>query len=418
MDELLASRHLRQYFVIVDDFSFTNERLFKRHLVDGSDHIEVVLEVLCAHFILSVHNEHKKTPCSELSLAAGVQLLGSPVLVSAPHMLQAHLTSMVFRCVRVDRSSNDPRVGAMLKNYYASAFERSSILYARQMSCLKLCDHHLSANSGWTSCDHPFMAGTLDCPSFESYVRPITCHGINQVITVTDHSLNFSFKTKSDFLSASDAYFSENEQILNIFYKDQIISILNTAISQILYAKVEGLELYTSRDITPQETYCFASIMFLMGNSLLQIIRCTHCGTWNCQKNLKGHSFMGEYGFINQTICCLLNYADGFLRENQFEELTGSKLITHKGSKLMIMRHLNFLPFCYDRRDGFLWKACMYMLMVLMNLIIFEDGNLEVFKEMVGFRKESSSIHSATTTTKVLHSPSFTVSRCINYFIG
>ncbi|KAL5699519.1 hypothetical protein ACHQM5_030406 [Ranunculus cassubicifolius] len=376
-DELLAHKQLRKYLILVDDVSFTNEKLFKHHLHDGDNQIDVLLAMICAHFILSNHYVDagkqflgtsilgKEAPSLELCLASSVQLLAITLLVSAPYIFQAHLISIVSKCISIVRDSEAPKEKALLITQYTTAFEISFILYARHISYLKEC--------GSVPYDNPAISKGVDCPTLESLIQPSTYKRVIQASNLCDYGRSVLFKTKSGFLSASDTYIKEKEQILDTSCKDEIMIVLNSIVSQSL-GKVEGIGSHIERDASKEEIHLLASIVNLMSNSLLQINQFMRDGS------LKDQSFSKEYGFVINTISCLLSSVDGHSTERVLEETVGSSPASCKETKQMIIHFAGFLPFCYSNNHEYLWRGCILMMMALTNLIIFEDGNLDAMK--------------------------------------
>ncbi|KAF9616678.1 hypothetical protein IFM89_031542 [Coptis chinensis] len=388
VDELLAHRELRQHFKDVEAVSFTNEKLFKDCSIVGDSN--AVLEVIAAHFLLSVHDvdarkkfldillwRHcKKAPY--LSLFSAMQLLGSPVMLSAPKTFQAYMILMVSICIGIDMASDDQEVDSVLMNYYVSAFERSFTLYATHISCLQLGGHHYCANRISDSSHKPFVSRSGHGPSFESYIRPVTYNSIN-------HATNFgSFETNCEPFAEYIAYIKENEQIHNKSVKADILSVLSYVVSQTLSGHVEGIAVCTIGVVNQDEAYHLASIMKLMSNSLLQVIQSMQSANLVCEKTTKDHSLSTVYDVIFGICGSLLQCSNINSHSTQklLDEVMGSNPTSHKESKLMIMHIADLLIFCYDRGYGYLWKGCIVMMMSLMHLIMFEDGDLEALKAL------------------------------------
>ncbi|KAK0594991.1 hypothetical protein LWI29_002399 [Acer saccharum] len=95
-DELLMCKSLREKFMKIDSASSTSEMLFTCHFGQGD--IGIVLEVIAAHFIISVSNEQafvnlhnkllwqhdKDFRVCEMSPIASLSLLLDPIILSAP----------------------------------------------------------------------------------------------------------------------------------------------------------------------------------------------------------------------------------------------------------------------------------------------------------------------------------------------
>ncbi|PQP98863.1 uncharacterized protein Pyn_09804 [Prunus yedoensis var. nudiflora] len=147
-DELVMRRLLREYFSLVDSTSPTTEILFQCHFVKGD--IGSVLEVISVHFISSVYGkqanenflkrlfcdfgQHCRVP--ELSLTSAVSLLQNPIMLSAPKMLQTHMTLLVSEAIDVDMSLKNARPDLRLMEGYLTAFERKGVTSPQDMYLL------------------------------------------------------------------------------------------------------------------------------------------------------------------------------------------------------------------------------------------------------------------------------------------
>ncbi|XP_061337546.1 uncharacterized protein LOC133284528 isoform X2 [Gastrolobium bilobum] len=146
-DELLRHKYLRRYLMITDSKSSICEKLFACHFNRGD--IASVLEVISAHFILSVSNEKafenfisrlflhcdKDSRFPGLGLAPAIVLLLDPVVLSAPKMLQAHIIALVSEAIGSGLSSESL---AQDMHSHLIAFEKSVVLYSMYASSLQM----------------------------------------------------------------------------------------------------------------------------------------------------------------------------------------------------------------------------------------------------------------------------------------
>ncbi|XP_043712152.1 uncharacterized protein LOC122660952 isoform X2 [Telopea speciosissima] len=348
VDELLLHRDLRQYFMIADSISSASEKLFVSH--SSHDDSDDVLEVISAHFLLSFSDEQassklhnaslwwhtKDLRTSELSLTASLALLGSPVISSAPKIIQAHLIFMVSRAIGINITPQNTRLDLTIMNCYISALERSIMLYTQIISSLQVGDDLIGVYIGTFSSVRPTTWKRGWHPSFEFYIRPVTYSKVNHKITelaCSQHSClcDLNSRKKSDLLNASISYMKDNQSVLDESSREEILSILNCIISRIL-----------------------------------------------------SHEFEGIIGCFQQ--CCVSQPV-----QKLFPEAMGSSQSRHKESKLMFMHFVGLLLFSFGRELEFLWKGCIFNMMTLMNLFLFEEGSLDALRELLGLGNQSFS---------------------------
>ncbi|XP_058078047.1 uncharacterized protein LOC131226270 [Magnolia sinica] len=404
VDELVVHQQLRDHFIGVDNVLSAREKAFVSH----GGHGDVVLEVISAHFLLSVSDEwaFEKFPHTlfwshgrdlvipQLSLTAAMTFLGNPVVTTAPQIFQAHLISMVSRCIGICMAPNHRQLYPLLLSNYMSAFEQSVNLYNRQM--LQKGDHPIGVKSGSDWVMEPCVLGDGTHTTFESYVGPVTYAEINLQIdklgnTCCPYFGNALSRTKSDLVSDSMTYIKENQYVLDETCRDEICSILNCIIERTLSEEIEVHTLHNNGDISQHEIYLLASLLKLMSCSLLQIVWfMRNRASLGCLKTLKDLSLCGEYDFIIGIVSCFGRYHANKPIQKILHDVMETYPARHKVTKLMLMHFAGLLSFSFDRGPEFLWKGCLFMLMTLMNLLIFEEGNLDALKSLLGCMEKPS----------------------------
>ncbi|MCL7030976.1 hypothetical protein MKW94_000846 [Papaver nudicaule] len=404
-NEFLVHKKLGDYFTMVEKISSTSDKLFICPLNLGSSN--VVLELLSSHFLLSVSDEpsfrnsletfaplcNEKLPFLDLiSLNAAMQLLSTVVIYSAPKLLQACVISLV--CGRssinlpFEKQASDPT----LMNWYISAFEISLNLYSRNMSSFQLGDDHEEPKSGSDFGDKPCNMGGFSHLSFESYVRPAMYRQVKVHTTNFDKSSDsLASKTKSDLMNACTTYMKENQNILIETYRDESLSVLCYIISRILSGDIEANKSWKKGNISQQEMYLLASILNLMSSSLLQTIWSMHKQSLGDAKVLQDYSQCAEYDVIISIISCFQQCSISQPMNTLVSDMMAHYPARHKYSKMMLMHFAGLLLFSFEAGLEFLSKACIFMLMTLMNLFIFEEGNLDALKQAPHVEDESLS---------------------------
>ncbi|BBG95999.1 hypothetical protein Prudu_004675 [Prunus dulcis] len=340
-DELVMRRLLREYLSLVDSTSSTTEILFQCHFVKGD--IGSVLEVISVHFISSVYGkranenflkrlfcdfgQHCRVP--ELSLTSAVSLLQNPVMLSAPKMLQTHLTLLVSEAIDVDVSLKNARPDLRLMEGYLTAFERSVHLYTSHMSGSLMDFHPLGVKCSY---DSSCMLGRSSQPSFESYIQQVTRDKIYDLVTDSD--------------SLWDLY------LCNMFHR-------------------------TKSDLMA------ASITYLMSTSLLKAI-CSlrHGGDLDSPRTLKDVSSK-EYDFVVDIIGCFHQFNMSLPNQKFLFDMMKTCPLIHKTSKWMLLHFSGLLSLCFASGIDFLVKGCISTIMALLHLYVFEESDLVALSSLL-----------------------------------
>ncbi|KAJ0081105.1 hypothetical protein Patl1_09903 [Pistacia atlantica] len=271
----IMHKSLREYFLLIDSASSTSEMLFMCHFGHGD--IGTVMEVIAAHFILSISGDKSlecfvnslfwqpgkdfRTP--EMSLIVSLSLLLNPIKHSAPKMFQPYLILLVSEVIGVCIRSEylNPAFGIM--DCYLTALERSIILYKSHFSNLHMDDLPIATKD---KIDHLVtkLNESLDC-----YVN------------------NIAHRTKSDLIDASVAYIRESLNAFDKSYKDKMLSILTSIVHRCSSVNMRD-PMWCIEVKSPQDICLLASILKLMSSSMLQAIWCLrHSSNSGCLKTLQ-----------------------------------------------------------------------------------------------------------------------------------
>ncbi|XP_062030569.1 uncharacterized protein LOC133746399 isoform X1 [Rosa rugosa] len=395
-DELLMRRLLRKYFVAVDSASCTNERLFN-NLVKSD--IGSVLEVISVHFILSAYDEpasenflkrlylqfSKNFRGPELSLTAALPLLLNPIMLSAPKMLQTHFILLVSEAIDIDTSLKNVRPDLRNMDCYLTAFERSVVLYTSHMSS-SLMDHHALG----VSCSHAnsWMLGSHH-PSFESCIQQGTREKICNRVT---HLGSLRQLTKSGMMAASTAYINENQHIFNESCKDDILSVLHSIIHGASSSDANHNVFYRKGNTNPEDIYLLASILKLMSSSLLKVIWCLrNGGNSGYPQTLKDASSLKEYDFVVGIIGCFIQFNLSLSNQKFLSDMMKTRPMIHKTSKWILLHFLGLLSLSFASGIDFLVKGCISIIMAILNLCAFEEGDIVALRSFLDAGSQSVS---------------------------
>ncbi|KAK6116691.1 hypothetical protein DH2020_049573 [Rehmannia glutinosa] len=399
VDELLVHGQLRGYFKMINSVASINETQFNPH--SAQDDIGIVIEALCNHFILSFsdkqafgdflsrlfsrHAIELKYPfrAPALSVTAAVSLFFSPIMVSAPKYMQAHLISLVSDAVYTKSLKPDRK----LTNCFLSTFEKSVNLYMTHMSCLE--------RDGYSTFPRVFTSTSsrgIVHPPFEVYISPETKNKVDSLIAKLEKSSNLnsndiSFRMKSDLVSSSMRFIKECQNVYTISCQDEILAILSCLV-------LKASESYDEKAIRPiegttlQHIYLLASLLKLMGISLLQSIRCLrHNDDSCCLKTLKDFCSCKVYDFIMDTITCFRDLDISLPLQQVLFNVMSSHSTRHMRSKMIFLHFLGLMSLSFVSGLDCLVKACLLIILAVLNLFVFEEGSLDVFQSMVDSNK-------------------------------
>ncbi|EYU22808.1 hypothetical protein MIMGU_mgv1a006686mg [Erythranthe guttata] len=286
-------------------------------------------------------------------------------MVSAPKYVQAHLISLVSEAVNIKNLQPDRK----LTNCFLSTFEKSVTLYMRHMSCLQTDGY-----SGFTSNSSHDIA----YPPFELYITPETKNKVDCLITKLDNDLNLDlndslFRMKSDMVSSCMRFVKECQNAYALSCEDEILSILSCLV-------VKASESYDDEAVRPiecttlQNIYLLASVLKLMSISLLQTIRCLRNGDELCRlKTLKDLSSCKEYKNLDIGLP---------LQQDLSKVMMSNHSTRHVDSKMMFLHFSGLMSLSFVTGLDCLAKACLLAILALLNLFIFEEGNLDALESL------------------------------------
>ncbi|XP_047085672.1 uncharacterized protein LOC124697078 [Lolium rigidum] len=139
-----------------------------------------------------------------------------------------------------------------------------------------------------------------------------------------------------------------------------------------------------------EEVIYLAAVLRLMGSSFLEIL--------NCLRKMRVEDGMQHQKFtelcISETIRLLGQYeANGLHRDDLFGRF--EKPVDREMPLVLMLFHVaSLLVFCLRMRFGFLWKGCIIMLMMTMNLVIDQERSMSAFQFLIASKDSATpSIH-------------------------
>ncbi|XWS24785.1 hypothetical protein CRYUN_Cryun27aG0014200 [Craigia yunnanensis] len=413
-DELLMHESVRQYLWLVDSLSCLNESVFIRHF--GPGNIGSVLEVISAHFILSISDDQafknflnrlfwlpdNNFRVPEMTLTTALSLLLNPIMLSAPKMFQAYLILLVSEVIGISTSFEHMIPSSELRSYL-SAFERSVSLYTRHMSNLHMKGYPILDDDSFVKSHFRASYSQMD---FESCLLPTTKEKINNLITKCDnlwssYLSNTLLKKRSDLVATSAAYTKESLHVFEESSSDEILSILSCIILRGSSDDVDDTLLHKKEDTSPQDICLLASILKLMSGAMLQALRILTQGrNSGSLKKLENVALSKEYNFMVATFNCFQQFGVCLPVQKFLHDMMEVKPTRHKKSKWMLFHFSGLLSLSYASGLDFLVKNCLFTLMILLNLFVFEAGDLHALGSLFGSGVKSSSHKSCVKVRK------------------
>ncbi|KAF3792445.1 hypothetical protein EJ110_NYTH11541 [Nymphaea thermarum] len=399
VDELLMNQDFQQYLMTTDSITSVSKKLFKSQHTYGN--VANVLEVVSAHFLHFFSDESAVTKFSktlfwscngnlkpsELSLSSAMVLLGIIANTAATYLLKTHVISLVAKsigiCMNLHHKKEDLGIHMLS---YVSAFEVSVDLYLKHSSVLEVIDHYLKADNSFDLSEKERSAfGFGMATAFESFVQPVTSGRIDLQSLKFAESCSPIFDKKFysfDLMSATLSYINDIKPLFDPSFTKEISEILNCITLKCLTSVRKDTSLKIAEEETAGKICYLSALLKLMGCSLLQIVYQIR-GSHNASslKTLNDYAHCREYHFIADILGSFRHW-----RPQSGIIASGALLKhpeTHKETKLVIVHFCSLLLFCYETGSKFLWKSCIFVLMVFINLLVFEEGNVDALNSIL-----------------------------------
>lgn len=380
-DECLKHPSLRKYIMYVESSSIS-EKNSTSNLNHG--YIASVLEMISAHFMLSVSDDQTLEnfvsrlllPCGkdsrgfELSLEASISLLLNPILLSAPKMFQAHVISLVSEAIGHCSSSKN-LVSDSFTDCYFTAFERSIIMYSMYASSFQTDGSCMGLN----------LLGRSQV-TFEAYIQQVTKNKLNYLVSKLDGSWDsyqckMASKAGANLLTEYITFMKESQHMFPDSCRNTIFSVLECIICRTFSENATGDEFYTKKNTSAQDICLLTSILKLMSISLIQATWCLSKGSNSgCLKTLGNTTLSKRYDFLITMVNCFQQCNTSLPIQNMLSDVMKSYQARHKHSKSILFHFSGLLSSSFIHGFDILAKACISVIMALMYLFIFEEGDL------------------------------------------
>ena len=415
LDDMSADRQFRERIAMLYTFASAEGN----QSTCSSIHIESMLDVITAHFILSISGEQfletftqsltwtkKETFCDpELSLSAATSLVKDP-LMSPPMLLRAHMISLVSEVIGICDSHDVTR--NIRYTEYLSVFRDSVIMYCEHMSKL-LRDPS----------DSPYKLRRSSRRAVKPHFHSEIYDKVNFMLGSCDsswraHVGNIAAEAKSKLEIDAITYLKTNMFIFDKSSRDEAFSFLSSLIIGVISSEADEIVYLKIKKLTMQEFCLLASILKLMSCSLLRATSLNKrfslelSSKRNDEASPRCHSVVG-------IMSCIVEY--DLHVPVQVQQLMDNTLKPchatpdDSKSKMILMHFAGLLSLCKVIGLNFLLKGCLFTIMVFLNML-FEEGGLEFRRRSSNSCLESHALASSTANvtslpTSINHKDSF-----------
>jgi leucine-rich PPR motif-containing protein len=208
--------------------------------------------------------------------------------------------------------------------------------------------------------------------------------------------------------------------------RDKAASILDYIINQAFSQDAAGDVLYVKQNTSAEDISLLASILKLMSVLLLKTVKClSNSDDSVCLKTTRSSSVRDEYDFLISIIKPFQQRKFCLPIQNSFYDMMTIQQSNYKASKSMLVHFSGLLSLSFYNGYDVLAKGCISVIMALMLMFIFEEGDLV---DLGSFR--SLSLQSCTSEASLCKSKevncsfnshallklSFTYISCLNHW--
>ncbi|CAO2204136.1 unnamed protein product [Urochloa humidicola] len=366
-ESLVFGDRLRSCLAMADYAAPEGSTIFTKAMPCQGDY-HLVLELLCHHFISSFEDEGGfEVFWSALSwsgiesrVTPGISFHGTLVLIrrtswfSLPAVVEAHLLLLASRCI----SDQDLDLDLHL-------LEHAMNLYVRYLPALHVFKRTGGVKTPW------------NCLGKE---MPLSCcikDATNQKLrSQINGLLSFCQLHSDDDLPTDegdiDRLIEENQHILHEKLRQEYSMVLKDLLLKILF-RAKQKEVLESDTSVLDGIICLAAVLRVMSSSLLQILHCSSRMASASDKENVNYATLG-YNLIYESIRLLGQHEANELQRYDLLDIIGMPVDRESAPMLMLAHFATLSLCCVRKRLGFLWKGCIVMVIMSMNLIAEEEG--------------------------------------------
>ncbi|XP_014754582.1 uncharacterized protein LOC100832638 isoform X2 [Brachypodium distachyon] len=339
----------------------------------------VRLELMSHYFISFVHDEVgfeqffsalswsekgiRHTP--EFGLAGAISLVRRSYWFSMPVIPQAHFVLLASRCV----GSGDLDMHLQVFRHAMEAY----LIYLPELSVFDRCSTVKSPFSCFAN------RRLLNSPIPDATSQKLNCQINRFLLFCKAHSDDSPHVKEKDIFDVCVSFIEENQHVFPEQSRKDAVTVVKIIVYNIMdCAKQKEMHRFDSK--VSEEIIYIAAVLKLIGSSFLEILHCSRQMRVPDDKNHENHIVV----CISETIRLLGRYeADGLPIGDLFG-LIVKPVDRERASVVMLFHFASLLVFCLRMGFGFLWRGCIIMMMLAMNLVIDEERSLGLFRFLIG----------------------------------
>lgn len=415
LDEFTMNHDMAMDFVMAHHVSTTDEIFVVPNHRFGKVH--AIMELVSKHVIVSYHDEvtFRKFIDSlswssldvqrpAMTFDSAMSLLNYPVISTASHFLQAHLIIMASRCIGIH---NSRALDGLIMTQYIMALEYSVLLYLGFIPKLNIFDC-IFRDGSTTSFDDAR-------PSFNSCIQSSTSDKLRKHIDKLSDwcytsTRGLMSKTTPEIQEDVIAYIKDCRTLIYEKIGDEVFQVLTCMVRSLLAEESK----WSSKDCKPNlgELYCISAVLKLQGSILLQLLPFLRKSReLGCTRTSEQTA---EYDFILSIISSIGHYGEN---KNAQKILFGAAERNngrHSDIKLAFAHFTNLLSYSFTCKVAPLWKSCIFLMIHILDLLVIEEGNLDVFHGFMRTGHMSPCIFQANIGKEPAYRPS-TIIICSNF---
>ncbi|KAL6646955.1 hypothetical protein ACP70R_015649 [Stipagrostis hirtigluma subsp. patula] len=378
-ENLLFEDQLGSCFTVLNSAAPEASRVFKA-LPRCDEDVHILLELVCHHFVSSLPEKDgfevfwnalswsgkasQGTP--EIGFWGALGLVQNTSLFSLPDVVKAHILLLASRCIS-DRDLDS----------HLLAFEHAMNLYLRYLPALRIFK-----KNGPLSCiakekTFHFCIQNASDQKLRSQINGLLLfcrsHSADDLPPIND----------SDIFGSSVCFIEENKHMLHEKFRLEATMVVKSLLSNILYsAKQRGMHEPDAK--VSEEIICLAAVLRLMGSSLLQILhQFSQMRVDEDMEDVNSVPLCREYNLIYEIIRLLGPFEADEIHRYDLFGIIGKPVDRGRASMLLLTHFASLSIFSIRMRLGFLWKGCIIMMMMAMNLVIAEEKSLGIFQFLI-----------------------------------
>ncbi|CAN6251481.1 unnamed protein product [Urochloa humidicola] len=366
-ESLVYCERLRSCLAMADYSAPEGPTIFTEAMpCQDDDHL--ILELVCCHFISSLEDERgfevfwnalsrlgdESREIPEISFQGALVLIQRTSLFSLPAVVRAHLLLLASRCI------SDQNL-----DLHLLAFEHAMNLYVRYLPALHVFNRTGDVKTPW-SCfvnERPFSCCIKDATDQQLRSQ------INGLLSFCQlHSGDDLPVNESDI----DHLIEENQHILHEKFRQEYSMLAKGLLLRILLCAKQK-EVLESDTSVSDGIICLAAVLRVMSSSLLQILHCFSQIASAGDKENVNYAALAGYNRICECICLLGKHEANERHRYDLLDIIGMTVDRERSSMLMLAHFATLSLCCLRKRLGFLWKGCIVMIIMSLNLIAEEE---------------------------------------------